>query len=94
MMATSAVAGAWPAVTKTTVAWLGFELRTVVWRAEHTVEELLLVRIQKTRREAAGWPETMPATRFSSGRARAQASAGFQRKLEQTARRVRFPGMK
>ena len=45
MMATSAVAGALPAATKTTAVRLGFELRAVVWRAERTGEELLHSRI-------------------------------------------------
>ena len=74
MMATSAVAGAWPAATKTTAARLGFELWAVVWRAERTGEELLLIRIQRTGREAAGWPGAAPAAseaaagvRFLSG---------------------------
>ena len=66
MMDTSAVARAWSAVTKMTAARLGFELRVVVRRAEHTGEELLLVRIQRTGRKAAGWPEAAPALRLAS----------------------------
>src|SRR3954466_6333211 len=57
MIATSTVAGAWPAATKTTAAWLGFVPRAMVWRVVCGYGLLAHARIHSSRRQQLGWPE-------------------------------------
>ena len=55
----------------------GLALRAVVWRAEGTREELLLVRIQRNGREAARWPELSTASTSAAAGVRVSLSSAL-----------------